>query len=61
MPEIGATIGATTISVPLGAIVFGVNAVIKVAKELFDGQTRTGSILEANPYTYIFNVKEKFA
>ena len=61
MPEIGATIGATTISVPLGAIVFGVNAVIKVAKELFDGQTRKGSILEANPYTYIFNVKEKFA
>lgn len=62
VPEIGALIGATTISVPLGAVVFGVNALIKIGKETFKGYTRRNSILlERSPYTYVFNVKKKFA
>lgn len=61
VPEIGAVIGATAISAPLGAIVFGVNALIKIGKEIFRGRTRRNSLLETNPYTYVFNVKEKLA
>lgn len=61
VPQIGAVIGATAISVPLGAIVFGVNAAIKIGKEIFEGHMRRNSILETNPYTYVFNVKEKLA
>lgn len=60
-PQIGAVIGATAISAPLGAVVFGVNAAIKIGKEIFRGHMRRNSILATNPYTYVFNVKEKLA
>ncbi|HHT9131760.1 MAG TPA: DUF6236 family protein [Candidatus Tripitaka californicus] len=60
MSDVGA-IGATTISVPIGATVLGVHAGIKIVREVFRGQARRHSILETTPYTYVFNVRKKLA
>lgn len=60
LPEAIPIIGVGTISVKVGAVVFGVNALIKIVRETFNGIVRRNSILESNPFAYVFYVKKKF-
>lgn len=62
LQEVGVVglVGATY-SVPVAIGVLGANAVVKIVREVFHNhRVRRESILEASPYTYVFNVKKKF-
>ncbi len=59
VPEAAVVAGAASIAVPLGAIAFGTNAAIKIGKVLFEGRVAKHSILESNPYTYLYSVRKE--
>lgn len=60
LPDFGA-IGIGTISLPIALGILGASAAIKIVRELHNGQMRRHSILESSPYSYVYNVKKKFA
>jgi hypothetical protein len=58
-PEIAAMGIALASSNTLGVTLFGVDSLIKIGREIFNGTVRHNSILEANPYSYVFHVKKQ--
>lgn len=60
LPNLGA-IGIGTISLPIGLGILGASAVIKILREVHNGQIRRRSILESSHYSYVYNVKKKLA
>jgi len=58
---VGTLIAATgaTISVPVAAALIGAYAAIKISREVYKGYVRSNSILEENPYSYVFNIQKR--
>lgn len=59
LPKIATILGASYISIPLGLGLLGTNASIKISKAIFEGSKRRNSILESNPYSYIFRIQKQ--
>jgi hypothetical protein len=47
------------ISLPMGAVIGGINAAMRVGRQVFEGRVRRNSLLAENPYTYVYRIRRQ--
>lgn len=52
---------AALVSLPIGAVVAGAGAVLKIGRQLLNGRIRKNSLLAENPYTYVYRIERELA
>lgn len=59
MPIVAALLAV--VSVPLGVVLAGADAVVRFGRRRLDGRIRADSLLAENPYTYVYRVEGELA